>query len=159
MGNNRNKRRKLKFEFVAVNVPVPSPASPDIDWYIIIPAWSVSPLFPVPLAVSVEFVTVAVFFPSITTICDPFAVPSVFSMLMFPVEYIIGDPLPFVSSFEFLTVTVPSPLSVASVAQLPPCVVISTFSASIYPPYVASSHPKLNSNNKKRNNRNKCKRK
>lgn len=60
-------------------------------------------------------------------------------MLMFPVEYIIGDPLPFVSSFEFLTVTVPSPLSVASVAQLPPCVVISTFSASIYPPYVASS--------------------
>ena len=38
-----------------------------------------------------------------------------------------------------MNVPVPSPLSVASVAQLPPCVVISTFSASIYPPYVASS--------------------
>ena len=39
---------------------------------------------------------------------------------------------------EFLAITVPSPLSVASVAQELPCVVIFTLSASIYPLYVAS---------------------
>ena len=53
---------------------------------------------------------------------------------MFPVEYIIGDPAPFVDNFEFLAITVPSPLSVASVAQLPPSVDIVTLSAYIYPP-------------------------
>lgn len=88
---------------------------------------------------NVWFSAFSVKFPPFVPVVPHYVVPSVFSMLMFPVEYIIGDPLPFVSSFEFLAVTVPSPLSVASVAQLPPCVVISTFSASIYPPYIASS--------------------
>lgn len=60
--------------------------------------------------------------------------PFVFSMLISPVEYITGEPAPFVESTEFLAITVPSPLSVASVAQLPPSVEIVTLSASIYPP-------------------------
>ena len=90
-----------------------------------------SPLFPFPLAVSVEFLTVAEFLPSITTICDELAVPFVFSIDISPVEYIIGEPDPFVSKVEFLAITVPSPLSVAKVALDPPCVLIFTLSASI----------------------------
>ena len=55
-------------------------------------------------------------------------------MLISPVEYITGEPLPFVSNLEFFAITVPSPLSVASVAELPPEVFIVTLFASIYPP-------------------------
>ena len=51
----------------------------------------------------------------------------------------IGDPLPLVFSLELLTLIIPSPLSVASVAHEPPRVVIVTLSASILPPYVASN--------------------
>ena len=40
--------------------------------------------------------------PSITTICDPFAVPFVFVIEIFPVEYIAGDPLPVVVIVESL---------------------------------------------------------
>lgn len=47
-------------------------------------------------------VTVAEFFPSITTIWDPFAVPFVFEMLISPVEYITGDPVPYIIPLFFI---------------------------------------------------------
>lgn len=96
-------------------------------------------LFPFPDALNVEFVTVAEFFPSITIFCAPLAFPFESSNVILPVEYIIGEPLPCVDKLEFFAITVPSPLSVARVAQLPHLVEIVTLSASIYPPYVASN--------------------
>lgn len=45
-----------------------------------------------------------------------------------------GDPVPFVDNVEFFAVTVPSPRSVASVAQEFPDVETVTLSALIVPP-------------------------
>lgn len=51
-----------------------------------IPELSTLFLFPCPLAVNLEFVTVAEFLPSITTICEPLALPVVLEMEILPVE-------------------------------------------------------------------------
>ncbi len=99
---------------------------------------SVVPRFPVAEHVTSESVMVALFLPSITAICAPLACPLVLSIEISPVEYITGEPATLVVRLEFFTLTVPSHLSVASVAHDPPFVFIVTLSASIYPPYVAS---------------------
>ena len=46
--------------------------------------------------------------------------------------------MPFVSSVELSTVTLPSPRSVAKAAELAPWVVTLRFLPTIIPPYVAS---------------------
>ena len=84
---------------------------------------------------SLEFpLTSAVFFPSITTAWAPSEFPVEPSIFIFPVEYIIGLPAPFVDKLQFLHYTTPSPLSVASVAHEPPTVLIVTSSPTIFPP-------------------------
>ena len=65
------------------------------------------------------------------------AVPFVFETVIFPVEYINGLPDPSVDKVHPVQETVPSPLSVANVAQEPPVEEIVTFVAVITPPYVA----------------------
>ena len=70
-----------------LNTLVPEAASPDIDWYNIIPHWSTVFLFGNPLHFKFEAsLTVAVFLPSITTAWAPVAVPVVLLTVISPVE-------------------------------------------------------------------------
>ena len=70
-----------------LNLPVPVLASPDIDWYIIIPHWSTFFLLGFPLHFKLEdSLTVTTFFPSITTAWAPVADPSVLLTVISPVE-------------------------------------------------------------------------
>ena len=124
-------------EFLQLKVLVPEAASPENDWYSITPHISMLFLFPLPLHFISELSsTLAVFFPSTTTICAPVAVPFVLLIDISPVEYIKGLPAPPVFKVHSVHVTFPSPLSVAKVAHEPPDVVISTFEAVIEPPKV-----------------------
>ena len=75
------------FEFWQLKVLVPDSASPDIDWYKNIPHLSTLFLFPIPLHFNSELSsTLAVFFPSTTTIWAPVAVPFDLFIDMSPVE-------------------------------------------------------------------------
>ena len=79
----------------------------------------------------------AEFFPSTTTAWAFEEVPVVLETVISPVEYIKGLPEPAVDKVHPVQVTVPSPLSVAKVAQEPPVEEIVTSVAVILPPYVA----------------------
>lgn len=60
---------------------------------------------------------VILFLPSITAHEELVAVPLESETEIVPVESTQGEPLPFIFKIEFLTVTVPSPRSVATAAQ------------------------------------------
>ena len=77
---------------------------------------------------------VAEFLPSTTTACAAEAVPVELVTLIVPVEYINGLPAPLVDKIQLEHETVPSPLSVANVAQDPPVEEIVILFALILPP-------------------------
>ena len=75
------------FESLQLKVLVPESASPDIDWYKNTPHLSILFLFPIPLHFNSVFSrTLAVFFPSTTTIWAPVAVPDDLFIVISPVE-------------------------------------------------------------------------